>query len=534
MPSSEEKPKFNPEKPFQVADEKPAFDPKKPFEVSSEPPETLAESFGKSVLGGIAKAARAVDSITGAPVRAAIGKLQTGEGFNVGEALSAAKHQFAENPDLAPTGKQLAQNTGLSPEETINTGLYINPFSRETVKLSPAGIGGTIIEAATDPLSYVGGKPFELLGKGAVSAAEKVGLKASEELGHMAEQRAVKAATGNNASAARQVAGVTIKSAGDASKAERNISSAGRAMLEEGVLSPIDRAESLAPKLEAAKDKYGEMIGAVGQEMDSHIKDPVIGESIAARLRDYAKTFPQTVRGKNLAKRVEEEAKNIEQMGHISFADAQALKNDFAYKPTDVDALISNQDITNKIRGIISDEMDNTVEHFVKNPPAGINPELLSQYDLAKKNYGIFKKLSDAATNQVVKKQGVRSPFSLTDYITGGGAAATAASLTHNPEMTALISGIASVSNKLARERGNSLAARSLDAMSKALASSPELAAKYGGAITNALNYGPDSLVVTHHLLENNDPQYKNEVRKYLQTVSDSPMQRRIDQIKGN
>lgn len=70
------------------------------------------QSIGETLLSGVVKAGQAIDSVTGAPTRAAIGKFQDGGSFS--EAGQAFTNQFGEHPEFAPTGKQIAQKAGFS------------------------------------------------------------------------------------------------------------------------------------------------------------------------------------------------------------------------------------------------------------------------------------------------------------------------------------------------------------------------------------------------------------------------------------
>lgn len=105
------KPAFDPNQPFESADggsKKPKFDPNKPFDVADQAEQ---KSFGQKALDTVVEAGRAIDSATGAPTRAAIGKLQ--EGGSIGDAGQAFSNQFLEHPEFAPTGKQIAQRAGI-------------------------------------------------------------------------------------------------------------------------------------------------------------------------------------------------------------------------------------------------------------------------------------------------------------------------------------------------------------------------------------------------------------------------------------
>src|SRR4051812_1238504 len=98
----------------------------------------LLNRIGQAIIKPVAAVSRAVDSVTGAPVRAGVGALQEGKG--IGEALGAYGHQFAEDPSKAPSGKDIAAKLGLSTEDSLNTGLHLSPFPGDTLHISPAGL----------------------------------------------------------------------------------------------------------------------------------------------------------------------------------------------------------------------------------------------------------------------------------------------------------------------------------------------------------------------------------------------------------
>lgn len=135
------------------------------------------QSLGAGVASGLGGALNTVDKYVGAPFRSGIQQATRGEFGNI---LPAMKAQFGEDPSKAPSGKDIALEQGLSGEEKYNTGLILNPFSRETLKLSPAGIAGGVGEAVTDPLNFI---PVGKVAKGALKGAEL----ASKGLGKAAE-----------------------------------------------------------------------------------------------------------------------------------------------------------------------------------------------------------------------------------------------------------------------------------------------------------------------------------------------------------
>jgi len=161
-----------------------------------------AESESPGILGSIkdgaseifseyvVPAAKAVDSVTGAPTRAAIQELQK-DWKNIPEAASRFANQFAENPDLAPTGKDLArpvlEGIGVNPDASLSEklpGLFNKDGKGLQLEkggwadITAAGAAGLPLDFAADPTTYVGvgalAKGAGKLGQGAAKVASKV------------------------------------------------------------------------------------------------------------------------------------------------------------------------------------------------------------------------------------------------------------------------------------------------------------------------------------------------------------------------
>jgi hypothetical protein len=132
------------------------FSAPKPVEPPQEEPYNMLESGLMTAGQIIAPIANKVDSYTGAPVRSAVSELQNAHGDILGaipKAASAFKKQFGEDASQAPSATELATRAGLSPEKM---GEVPVPGTRWKVPVSPAGIGGVALGAATDPLTYAG------------------------------------------------------------------------------------------------------------------------------------------------------------------------------------------------------------------------------------------------------------------------------------------------------------------------------------------------------------------------------------------
>lgn len=99
-------------------------------------------SIFESALETLGAVGNAIDSYTGAPVRQLVGSLVDGEG--VGQAALKSFNQIGEDPHLAPTGKEIVQNLGVTEENTF--------------KYAPdiLGFGADMLLDVTNLLPFVG------------------------------------------------------------------------------------------------------------------------------------------------------------------------------------------------------------------------------------------------------------------------------------------------------------------------------------------------------------------------------------------
>ena len=148
----------------------------------------LLESLGKGALDTAMAAGEFIDRYSGAPTRAAIGALTTGS-----NPASAFINQFGDDTELAPTGKEIAQNLGFSnqrgsiPRNPMAVGdeerAFRRPVSKEVEVYSPADVAGLGIDLAADPLNYIPFGPIVSRGAKATKAVTteggKIALKGS-------------------------------------------------------------------------------------------------------------------------------------------------------------------------------------------------------------------------------------------------------------------------------------------------------------------------------------------------------------------
>lgn len=200
-------------------------------------------------------AARGLDSVTGAPTRAAIGAAQDGK-----NPLSAFASQFAEDPDRAPTGKQIAQKAGVSERPVYDTSdenfdqlMMTDPtIARDLGALrgiTRSGAAGVAIDVAADPTTFI---PVGKVAKGAAKAGDALqGAKVvtGKGLKGLAETSAFKSS------------GAMLKDfrvANDKGK----VNQLGRYMLDNG-LEAFDDVESIAKKFESRAETAGKALDDV-------------------------------------------------------------------------------------------------------------------------------------------------------------------------------------------------------------------------------------------------------------------------------
>lgn len=138
------------------------------MEAPEEEPGIISRA-GHGLLNAVGLGAQALDSVTGAPIRAGIGSYI--EGKPLSEVGSRVASQFGRNPEEAPTGKELAARGGLSEKSlsdylpgafTQEKGFGLKAKKGGFLDVSPAGVAGLAIDTASDPLNAI-----PLLGKGA-------------------------------------------------------------------------------------------------------------------------------------------------------------------------------------------------------------------------------------------------------------------------------------------------------------------------------------------------------------------------------
>lgn len=371
---------------------------------------TVIGNVGRAALDTVGDISNTIDRGLpwGAPARAAIGAYQ--EGKPVGEAYL---NQYLRDTSTAPSGKDIAAKAGVSTEE-FDTPLIKNPFTRERYKVSPAGIIGGLGEAVADPTTYLGFGEAKALEKGG-DLLGKVAPAAEEAVSNFAKDRAVKAATGESKQNLKKIARINGQNPGDVQNALANIRKTGGALLESDEAGPpavgwLSNAAKIGENAGAKKSFYGKQIGNVGEAVDKLTPNSIIGPDLAKEMQTYAQTIPNVGKGAALRGRLAEEAKNFEELGPMSFKQAQDIKGQFPYEPQAADVLISDKDVRNKIHGMIGGQMNKAVENAGAASRKSALTDLGLSTEVAEEDGKYHAAAKDDSGNTVGRASGFKDP----------------------------------------------------------------------------------------------------------------------------
>lgn len=451
-----------------------------------------------------------VDSISGAPLRKFVEQLQDDE--TAANAFLAARKQFGENPERAPTGVQIAARAGLSEKKME----FPFPWSKDMPQelrsgISAAELGGMFLSPLTEPQYFLVPPALRPLSKGVGIATDAVISRLpTQALNNVMENRALKAAMGGqNITHFRKLTGTSLKAPGDIDVTKAKISQQAKDILAEpDLLGWFENTENIGPKLAEARKKYGKEIQKIGAEIDSLVPEAVDMENVANLIRDYADRVPEVGKGPQIKNRLYEEAEKIEKRKKVSFKEAQDRKGMFPYDKSSPDPLFSDKKSTNKIRSIINKEMEKTVDEVADSalnfdviqmvkagneimaPIPGVIPasasipsvergiyeaanlrNALEDYLIAKRKYGTFKAAANSAADRF-NKNWTNNLFTPSSYAMGGVAALSTAANSANPILSLLALGSGMAANKLIRDRGAAFAARTADKAVKVIENS--------------------------------------------------------------
>lgn len=331
-------------------------------------------SEGPESPGLIARAAKALNSVTVEPVEAGIYAAQSGK-----NPLKAYGHQFANQTDSAPSGRDIALKAGLS-DDNSDRNIYMNnpqggaPILQPDLKgRSNADIGGFAVDQVANPLNYAG-PAFKLAGK----VIEPVANAASGALKGFAEDAAVNAtgATGKQASTFAP--------------------GAGRELLDRGIVKFGSNQKQIAQRAAEAVDHANQQIDASlahlqkqGVTVDSNTVYNTVRNTISKMRGDPSKA--------DIANHLENELNNIIKSSdatgssEVPIQDAEITKRGYGRKAgnwADPEASQAGKTMYQTYRGA------------VENAAQAADPATAQTFIDAKQTHGLMSPIEEAAARR--------------------------------------------------------------------------------------------------------------------------------------
>jgi hypothetical protein len=359
-----------------------------------------------SALHAVSEAGKKISSYTSAPARAAIAAAQDGK-----NPLTAFGGQFGEDPDKAPTGKDIVVKAGVSDDPMFHTSIKEmakTPSSSTLVNLarmasnllpdsvqkadihpSPADVAGTGIDIAADPLNAIPlvgeAKPLLRAIAPAAEAAEgasKAGMfnGLAEKLKAFAESSAVNAT------------GATAKQASTFSD------NAGRELLDRGIVKFGDSQSKIASRASQALDEAHGQIDAALKKLSSQgvtVDANKIYEAVHSKINALKQDPSQS----DIAKILDGELGNL-----LSATDARGSP----LIPIDQAELIKRGygrkagNWADPEKGMAGKEMYQTTRGAVEDAATAADPEAAKLFEEGKKTHGLLSPIQEAAERRAL------------------------------------------------------------------------------------------------------------------------------------
>lgn len=405
-----------------------------------------SEGLGQKVLSAIGTGAKALDSVTGAPVRAAISAVQNGQ-----NPITAGWNQFGNMTDQAPSGKDIALKAGLSDEPSPTTTVMrggMGGVPTPVTSASNATAAGMGIDMAANPLNLAG-PLLKMVGKVGEAAAPL-----SESLDTFANDRALKAAG-------------FMKKDFNIIQAKGTQDALGNLLLNDKIVTPFATLSKISDRISEAKQAAGQTIGHILDTADSSGAPAISAKDIALKLSEdpEIKTLATTPGQEGTANQVNKFIQtlyNHPEGDGLSLRDAQELRQgidtSINFNKT-VPEMRGAQPYLFKMRDAVSQAMNDSVNALQGGGD-------IDRLKMANASYSKLATLDKVAQNRLGALSS-NEQFSLGDKVAAGVGAVAG----HGNPMTAV--GIGAL-NKTARAVGNSLAATGAKKLSSLIPDIPE------------------------------------------------------------
>lgn len=405
----------------------------------------------------------------------------------VSASMAALPLPFGKVPGAAGAALRTGSTAGLAGLDAATQGQNVDLEKAKQEATLGAGLQGGL-EAA--------GGTLGLVGKAAQAA--RPGLdRVSNYIEDLAKQRGLKAGVGQNKKVLKDLGSRGQQVAQDIMQPNQIIS------------EPAVRFGSTIEKVgERASENKGRVWDAV-QEIHNKVDEAtggksVSGDALAKNILDRAAKIEPLPQNQSVIEAMQNNAEYLKAKGALSLKDAQALKNNFAFKQSKPQTHALGLDGNNQIREAFSEEMGKAV--------AQSSPDDAEKLKKAMGLYGSYKTVSDAAKDRGAANVANRwlSPSDYGVASTGallGGLTGDDDSRTQN----ILIGAAAGLGNRVMRQRGPAASAVLLDKISKTLQQSPETFGRFRGLMERAAKQGGPALIGAHLMMQQSQGKGDNE-----------------------
>lgn len=312
------------------------------------------------------------------------------------------------------------------------------------------------------------GVAFGVGGQGVLSGLQKGAEKVSPILRGFAEK---------NAAGAIGITKAVRKKMGDAASKLM-----GREALDEGVINVLSTPGGISKRTGKLKEETGETIGGLikGADVAGASKIDTIEQALKILDDPEILSSRNTPGATGMYDAALRETETLARNGELTLEQAhkfrRALDKSINFNKKRMDMKPGEQEVLYKIRDTLNDAIS-----------AGVDSTKMAEggaLKAANKRFSTLSKIEDIADNRAAMNDSNRS-FGLTDTLATVGGLATGGTPASKVAWGAALGGV----NKFARTFGDSIAARSYDGASKALAASGKKAGSVdGGAVARALS----------------------------------------------
>lgn len=331
----------------------------------------------------ISTAAKAVDSVTGAPTRAAIYSAQNGK-----SPWEAAKNQFGNMSDEAPTGKDIATKAGISAQPIVNEErfkslqqtdpglLKAQGITRYNPKdyFSPAGVAGAGVDLAANPLNFAG-PVLRVAGKGAEALTP-----IANKLRGFAEDTAVNAT------------GATAK------QASTFAPNAGRELLDRGIVRFGDSQAKISQRAAGAVEQANQQIDQSLSKLDASgvkVDANTVYNAVRKTINDMKADPSKADIANNLEKELDHliSATDVKGTTQFGMQEAENVKRGFKRKAGNW---------ADPEKGMAGKEMYQTFRGAVEDAAQNADPSTAQNFIEGKKAYGLLDPIQEAAERRAL------------------------------------------------------------------------------------------------------------------------------------